>query len=299
MKRLIHVLGRSTSAKLSIGVAVAALLAPSAAHAAASGQITGSTVKHPGETVEFTLAGFLKNDTAGAGQKVAVKLDAGAILACIDTDATGAGSGSVALPGDVALGGHVVRLLTGTSCVTGGGALTDPPARSIALEFTVEAEAQTPEPTPTPTPTPTPEPTPVPTPTPTPAAVPTPTPAAPAATPTPTPAAAQVPAPPKRVTSASKGTKLSLELDAGTGSATKVSVTSKSKVALTAKAKKKVLTLVKTATVKVTPGKATTVSLTLTADGKAILKKLGTLSVVVKITAADGTSVTKTLVLRR
>ncbi|MDQ8044609.1 MAG: hypothetical protein REI11_08385, partial [Patulibacter sp.] len=268
------------SATLTVALSLKTIAAPVAT-------ITTPTTVKGGDSLGFSLAGFVRGD-ATAGQKVGVKIDTGDIVQCITTDAAGDGAGSIALPADIAAGDHTLRLLTGTSCVS-GGTQNDLPGRSIALPFTVTVAGV--GDTPVPTPTPIPEPTPAP------GAAPTPTPVVvPAPTPIPTPTPTKLPSA-TGVKTKGKGTTLSLSLGSLTATSVKISVTSKSKVALTAKAKKAIATLVATKTVKVT-AKTKTVDLKLTAAARALLKKLGKLSVVVTINAADATTTTKTLVLR-
>lgn len=96
----------------------------------------------PGGLVAFRFTGFV--GVAGTGQKVAVALGP-LTLACVQADATGAGSGVVQLPTDQALGAASIVFPVGTSCVGPTGAVNDLP-NGLAIPnpgLTVAADAPT------------------------------------------------------------------------------------------------------------------------------------------------------------
>ncbi|MCW2993946.1 MAG: hypothetical protein JWQ18_1441, partial [Conexibacter sp.] len=87
-----------------------------------------------GGSVAFALGAFAKD--AGGGQKVAVSIDDGAVVQCVDTDVQGAASGTLALP--AAVGAHTVRFRAGSACVP-GGPVAEAPVREVAQTVTVTA----------------------------------------------------------------------------------------------------------------------------------------------------------------
>ena len=235
-------------------------------------KVTPGEAVAPGSKLTVDLTGFRRGfarEDGATGQKVGIRIDTGAIIACIQTDNDGTGSGSVDLPADIAAGEHTLRFLAGSSCVSGQS--NDAPSRSIPVTFTVKA-APVVEPQPT-----TPQPT----------------------TPVPTTPAVDVQAATKLKT-LKGGKELELSIDAGQPTRVKVAVKTKSKFKLTSKGKKKIVTVVKVKTVRPTAGKARTVKLVLTAEGKALLKKLGKFTVVVTITPdGAGQATTRTFTLRK
>ncbi len=237
-----------------------------------------------GTVVSFTVAGFLRGDGT-AGQKVGVKVDAGAIVECVQADASGAGTGTITIPVGTTAGEHTLRFLAGSSCVS--GAQNDLPSRSLAAPIQVLTAPVNPTPTPTPTPEPTivPSPTtdPNPTPKPTPTPIPTPKPVAPT---------------PTKLRATAKGTSVRLALAAGAGVKVKVSASTASKIKLTARSKAKRVTVVKAKTVTASQGESPTVVLKLTADGRRLLKARRTLKIVVTIAVPGGTPTTTAFTLR-
>ncbi|WP_445149772.1 hypothetical protein [Baekduia sp. Peel2402] len=236
---------------------------------APAGTITTTKVV-PGGTLTVDVSGFRKGDGSG-GQKVGIKIDSGDVLGCVTTDADGKGTGTITVPASTTLGDHSVRLLAGTACVS-GAAVSEAPARSVQVSFTVLA----PDPTPT-----------------------DPKPTDPKPAPPVTPGGTTTTAKPTAATvkkAQVKSGKLVLTLSGGTAKKVKVSVTTSVKVKLTRKGKAKVVTL---ATATVT--RAGTVKLTLTKDGKALLKLHKKIKVKVKVTPSTGggKAITTTLTLTK
>ncbi len=233
--------------------------------APAEAAITGGNLV-PGGTLNVSLSKFLRNDAQG-GQKVAFKIDgAGAVLACIQTDANGTGSGSVPIPADIAAGDHVLNVLAGSAC--GEGAQL--PGRSLSLPFTVAAPAPAPAPVPAP---------------------------APGTTPTPTPKKKVVAPALRNVTLVNKGKRARIVLRKATPVRTTITVTTAAKVRLAPKAKRAVVTLGKG----VVKAKGRIATISLTAKGKRYLaKRPKNAKVRVKVVRAPkgGVRSTQTLVLR-
>jgi hypothetical protein len=255
--------------------ATAGAAATFAAVPAPAGVVTTARVT-PGGALAFTLSGFVKGDGSG-GQKVAVKVDSGDTLACVQAGADGNGSGTITVPAATTPGAHTLRLLAGTACVQ-GGTVSEAPGRSVGVAMTVEALP--------------------------PASggdVPAPTPGPPAATPPPSGGQAPAPAVKPVVTAkvrkvSLKSGKLVLTLSGGSAGRVAVTVTTAGKVRLSSASKAKVVTLARA-----TVTKAGTVKLTLTRDGKTLLQRKGKVKVKVRIapTAEGGRAVTTTLTLVR
>lgn len=214
-----------------------------------------------------------------AGEDVTVRLETGVALGTLTAGADGAFSGRPALPADTPAGDHVVTFSSASRRAV---------ARFGSTAYVPPVVGTTPADT-TPPPTGT-------------------TPAPPATTPAPAPGTAK-PAPPSRAAAfslkslkASKAGRVALSLvrPAVAGRAT-VSVTSRSRVAVRRGAKKKVVTLVKAATFSLKGGTArqtAILSLRLTSDGRALLKRVRSLKVVVHVAPEGGTAFKKTLTLR-
>jgi hypothetical protein len=228
----------------------------------------------PGGTLGFTLTGWRRADGAG-GQKVAVKISAGDILACVQTDADGNGSGSIPVPAGATPGATDLRLLAGTSCVS-GGTQDDRPARSLSVPFTiVAAPAGDGGPVVAPPVITTPL-TPL-------------TPLTVVAVVTP-PAAAKAPKVAKATVAKAK---LRIALSGGSGAKATVTVKTTKKVKVSAKARARVVTVASGSTTL----KRGTLTLTLTKDGRAALKRYKKLPVVVRVAAGRSVTV-KTLTIR-
>jgi hypothetical protein len=249
-----------------------------AAVPAPAGAVTRAKVTAGGE-LAFTFSGFVLGDGSG-GQKVAVKVDSGDTLACVQADAGGDGAGTITVPAATTLGAHTLRLLAGTACVQGGG-VAEAPGRSVGVALTVVAAdapaggggtgaAGTPAPAPVLLP-----------------------PGTPAGPP---PPATVVPTAPKPRTAKLKDGKLVLTLAGGTAQRVAVTVTTPGRVRLTRTGRAKVVTLARA-----TVTRAGTVRLALTRDGKALLKRKGKMKVKVRIapSAGGGPAVTTTLTLVR
>ncbi len=227
------------------------------------------------QTLKFTLKGFVRGfarEDASWGQKVALRLDAGRdIIGCVSTDNDGNADGELALPAGLADGEHTLQVLAGSACVSGGSG--DAPSRSVPTKF----EVVNPRPA---------------------VVIPDGTAPAPAPAPTPTPAgpAGQRPSSLKP----SGSSKLRLSLDAGMATKVVVSVKTKSKTTASGRGKKKIVTVVKSTTVRPVAGKARTVTLRLTADGKKLLRRLKSIKVVITVDPdGTGATTTRTITLRR
>ncbi|MDO9357051.1 MAG: hypothetical protein Q7T55_25360, partial [Solirubrobacteraceae bacterium] len=263
--------GPSTSAGLIVKVT-----------AAAKATLTSSSTVQAGEKVAFSVSGFLRGDGT-SGQKVGVKVDAGAIVECVKADVDGNGNGSITIPAGTEPGEHTLRFLAGSSCVS--GTQDDLPSRSLAATIQVTA-APTPVPTAVPPTPPVVVPTPVITP-------------APTSAPTPTPAPLPTAPGATKVKSTAKGRSVELTLAAGAaGQRVKVGAKSFSKLKVTPKGKAKIVTVVTAKTVRVGKGKAPKVVLKLTADGKRLLKARRSLKIVVTIALAGHATTTKTFTLK-
>lgn len=235
----------------------------------------------PGAKLTFSLTGFRRGfarEDNATGQKVGVRLDdTGAILTCVQTDDNGNGTGSVDLPASHTPGTHRIRFLAGSACVNGQS--NDLPSRSLFIDFNVNelpkvddgnggggntgggntnGSGNT---------------------------------NVGGTTPPPTTPAVDVQKPIKVSTVDKKKFTFSLTLDAGTPTKLAVSVKTAKKVKLTTKSKAKIVTLVKATTVRPKAGAERTVKLTLTADGKALLKRLKKTSIVVTVDP-DGSGAT-------
>lgn len=232
-----------------------------AAAPAAKATITGGNPA-PGGALNVSLSGFLRDDAEG-GQRVAFKVDGGGpVLACIATDAAGAGAGTVPLPADLAPGAHVLNVLAGTACGDG----TQPPGRSLQVPFAVPAPPAPPAP--------------------------------PAGGGTTPPAKKRVTAPAlKTLTLANRGKRVKITLRKATPVRTVVTVTTAAKVKLKPRAKAAVLTLAKG----VVKARGKVVTVALTAKGKRYLAgKAKGARVRVKVIRAPkgGVRATQTLTLR-
>jgi hypothetical protein len=239
---------------------------------APAGTVTTAKVT-PGGELAFTFTGFVLGDGTG-GQKVAVKVDSGDTLACVQADGNGDGAGTITVPAATTLGAHTLRLLGGTACIQ-GGALSQAPGRSLGVPMTVvAADAPTgggdgP---------------------------PAPTPATPVTLPGPGTPPTVAPTAPRPRTATFKNGKLVLTLSGGTATQVLVTVTTTAKVRLTPRGKAKVLTVARA-----TVTRAGTIRLTLTRDGRALVKRKGKVKVKVRIapSSGPGQAVTTTLTLVR
>ncbi|OJU86291.1 MAG: hypothetical protein BGO11_02680 [Solirubrobacterales bacterium 70-9] len=242
--------GDKKTTAISVSGPVAVTAPPTASLSATSAQV--------GDTLTLTVSGWTAE--AGGGQKVALKIDAGATLGCVQTDSEGNGVGTVTVPAGTEPGEHAVRLLAGSECVSGSGVL-QPPARSQALSLTVLA-----------TPT-----------------IPsgesgsTGTSGGGAVTTTPTPTIA-IPA--VRKAWIANG-KLALTLAGGSGAKVKIAVQTATKVRLSPQGKKRVLTLAR-GTTRLLKGIA---RLPLTAAGRAWAKQEGPTTVKISLSSAAKTRV--------
>ena len=234
-------------------------------------KITSTGPLHPGSTVAFALTGFGRGDGT-AGQKVAVKIDSGAVVACLDDlDVSGKGSGSIVLPADVALGAHTLRFLAGTSCVS-AGPQNDLPARSVGAAFQVVATPVDPgggSPPPGGSATP-------------PGIVPGP------------PGVATVVPKAASVKLTGKRSKLRAVFAAALPAKARVTIRTARKVRLRAGAKARIVTLARLTSAK--GGK--TVTLTLTRDGRRLAKRLRKVKVVVAVAQPGGGTSRRTLTLK-
>ncbi|HWI71503.1 MAG TPA: hypothetical protein VNT55_06085, partial [Baekduia sp.] len=93
-----------------------------------------------GGRVAVTLDGFV--GIGGTGQKVALKLEPEPVGACVTTTVDGDGVASAAVPASATAGTYTLRVLAGTSCVS-GGTQDDLPGRMVPLTVTVAADAPT------------------------------------------------------------------------------------------------------------------------------------------------------------
>lgn len=237
--------------------------------AAATVTIKNSAPVAIGQAVQINLKGFVRGfarEDGSWGQKVGLRLDGGRdILGCITTDNDGNGDGELVIPAGTTDGEHTLQVLAGSACVS--GASNDAPSRSLPTKFQVlTAVVEVPPTNP------------------------------PATTPiTPKGPDGQKPSSLKR----SGMSKLTLNLDAGQATKVVIAVKTKSKTTVTGKGKKKIVTLVKSTTVRPKAGQARKVTLTLTADGKKLLKRLTSIKVIVTVDP-DGTGATtsRTITLR-
>jgi len=234
----------------------AALPDASATLAAAEASVGGS--------VGFALGAFAKE--AGGGQKVAVSVDDGAVLQCVDTDVQGAASGTLALPATVAAGAHTVRFRAGAACVP-GGPVAEAPARELAQALSVTAP---------------------------PSALPNP------GFRLPPPAVVRRPAIASTTLKAASGkVKISLR-PGGAKVKTTIVLRTRDKVKLSPRSTKaKVVTLARRALTIASGTAARSVTLTLTRDGKALLARHRSLAVRLQIVPASGATISRTLTLRR
>ncbi|MDQ8044035.1 MAG: hypothetical protein REI11_05485 [Patulibacter sp.] len=92
----------------------------------------------PGGRFAFAFKDFL--GVGGAGQKVAVVVDE-AVLACVQADASGVGSGTAVLPATTATGTSTVGFASGTSCAGPTGPQNDLPGTRVTSPLTVSATA--------------------------------------------------------------------------------------------------------------------------------------------------------------
>jgi len=246
------------------------LTQPFTVTAAPAAALASPTVA-PGKAITFTASGF--RGIGGSGQKVAVMLGTLGVRACLTADASGALSGNVAVPADATTEtASPVRLLAGTSCVP-GGEQDDLPGRVVALPVTVAPDPVLEAPVVPGTPAP-------------PVTPPAPKPAAPRAS-TPRVGAVKLDAAARR---------LAVTLAGGTARRVTVTVRTAARVRANSRAAAKVLTLVTARTV---AGSSKSVTLTLTATGRRVLRRVGRLKVVVRIApAGGGTATTKTLTLK-
>ena len=232
----------------------------------------GSATSLPGGTVSYTLGSFASN--AGGGQKVGVYVDGVPAPAdCVDTDVAGDHAGSFALPAGVGVGAAIVRFVAGSQCVT-GGATTQPPARDVAAALTVVAAPVPPPPPPV------------------------------AAPPRPGPPPVPLKSPLSVLSKSlrvSKGGTITLSLKpASVRVNTAITIKTQKPVKLKKSSKnKKVVTIAKRSFIS-TPGAASrSVKLTLTKDGKTLLKRLKTVLVRISVTPAGGKAVTRNVRLSR
>ena len=229
-----------------------------------------------GQPLQISLKGFVRGvarEDGTSGQRVALRLDGGRdILGCISTDNDGNGDGELVIPAGTADGEHTLQVLAGSACVSGTG--TDAPSRSLPTKFqvltpVVEQPKDQPKEQPK---------------------------AEQPKVDAPKGPAGQRPGTLKR----SGTSKLTLNLEAGQATKVTITVKTKSKTTVSGKGKKKFVTIVKSTTVRPTVGKARKVTLTLTADGKKLLKRLKAIKVEITVDP-DGTGDTtsRTITLRR
>jgi hypothetical protein len=213
-----------------------------------------------GGTVSYTLKGFAKN--AGGGQKVAVSVDGGAALACVDTDVHGDATGAVTLPATVGAGAHTVGFAAGAEC--GGGAAA--PTRAVSAALTVTAPPAPPAP-----------------------------PVLPAIPPKVVKPAIGSGA--LRVT----GTKVTFLVTPGSATVRyAVTLRTRAAVKLTPRSKKrKVVTLAKRALTVRPGGTAQAITLVLTKDAKTLLRHHRSLAVSLRLTPAGGAAISRSLTLRK
>ena len=204
-----------------------------------------------------------------AGAAVSVKLDGVALASSLTVGADGRFAGQLSVPASTSLGERTLLFTAGsTSAVTVFTATSPPP----------------PPPPPAIVP-PTPPPPPPP-----PAAVPPPPPVAPSVSP--------------RVASAkvvTKGKELRLTLSTGTATRATATVKTFKKVRIGGKGSRaRIVTMTRSRTFALVPGRAAaTVKLTLTADGRKALRKLGSVKVIVRLAPTRGAATTKTLTIKR
>jgi hypothetical protein len=252
--------------------------------------VTVGATAQRGRGVQLTGSGLLKEPfyvtgNPADGQTVTARLDGTGTPFDLRAGADGTLSGELPIPAGTSLGTHKVLLYIGFR------AGSDFP--QAVYERSFEVTEFVPDPVVT-TPT---ETTPVVT-TPTTTTPTTTTPVTPPAT-TPKPRAAKVASTKLRATKTGR-ISLSIARPSVTTKAT-VSVKTKSKVRAPGARKKTIVTLVKAKSLTLKAGTAkgrTTVSLTLTKTARALLKRSGSLKVVVRVTPKGGKAFTRTLNLR-
>lgn len=237
-------------------------------------ELLSTPIAEAGSDVAVTLAGWRRGDGAG-GQQVAVALDDGAPLACVATDDDGDGAATVTIPAGTPAGDHQLRLTAGSACAA-GETTAQRPNRAHAVQLEVTAAAQPPAPGPGDQPPP----------------VDTPTPTPPAPRPT-APGRAKTTVPAVRALTRS-GNRLVLRLRPGTAAKSTVTVRTARKLRLTAKRRAALVTL---ATATVRKG-ATVARLSLTRDGRALLRRHRAVKLVVRVSAPGAKATTKTVTLR-
>jgi hypothetical protein len=210
------------------------------------------------------------------GTSVVVTMDDGPAVATLNATESGAVSGRVAIPLDAPVGDRVLRLTSGPDVALARFAVAEPVVE--------EPPGSQPEGPTTTVPTTT-----------TPADT---TPAPPATTTTPAPAPSPAPGPatvvaPKLRSLKVGRTTLRLTLGGQQGRSVKVTVKSTKRIRVTARGKARVVTFASATTTKVG-----TVSVRLTKDGRAALKRLRKVRVVVRLAPKGGKAVTKTITLR-
>jgi hypothetical protein len=236
---------------------------------AATAALAGAT-SLVGGTVSYTLGSFASN--AGGGQKVGVYVDGvAAPVACADTDVAGDHAGSFALPASVGAGAATIRFVAGSQCVT-GGAVTQPPARDIAQPLTVVAAAVPPLAPPPPPPV----------------------------LPPPPPAATALSVLSKSL-KLSKSGSITLSLKPASAAVkTAITVRTQKPVKLKKSSKRKKVVTIAKRSYNSSPGAASrAVKLTLTKDGKTLMRRLKTVLVRISVTPAGGKAVTKNVRLSR
>jgi hypothetical protein len=228
----------------------------------------GAAEAQAGTSVPVTLAGFARS--AGGGQQVAVAIDGGPALACVDTDVQGGAGPAIAVPAALAAGAHTVRFRAGDGCVA-GGAVTQAPAREVTAPLTVAA-APSPGPSTTLT-----QPT---------------TPAAPTK-----PSAVKKPAIGSAALKA-RGGRVTLVLRPGSRT-TKATVVVRTRAKLRLGGRARVLTLARRTLTLRAGGKALSASLTLSRDGRALLERRASVAVQIRVTPVAGVPVSRNVTLRR
>lgn len=244
---------------------------------AATAAITTTGPIVPGSVVSVDVTGFVRS-ADGAGQKVGVKLDGvGDVLGCVAASPDGTATLSVQLPADVMLGTHHLRVLAGTSCVS-GGAINDLPGRSMQLFFDVAAAPVVVPPNVSPPIVNPPAPT------------------------KPTPPAQATPVALRRASTLTymrgRAAMLRVRLAAGPAQRVRVQVATTNRVRVTPRGAARIVPLVKPVTTRVKQG-VVIVNLRLTAAGRRAIALRGPLKVVVTVLRPGTTLATKrTFVIR-
>ncbi len=214
---------------------------------------------HPGGSFSFQGQSYI--GVGGTGQKVAIVVNE-QVLGCVQAAPNGSFTGSATLPPTTALGTVSVRFNAGTSCVQ-GGPVNDLPGFSFPTTLTVT------DPPPPPADPP----------------------------PPPPPPAKKPPVKAPNLTRArlnAKTNRLTLTLAGRTAPKTLVLVRTTTRVRVTPKGKPRVVVL---ATVR--SNRVGAVQMTLTKDGKALMKRFKRIKVTVRITAPGRVMTNRQILLTR